>query len=267
MASSAPIPLSVFIITLDEADRVGDVIESVIGWADEVIVVDSGSSDDTVNVAKAAGARVIHHAFNGFGQQKRFAEMQCKNRWLLNLDADEPLTLEAWQEIQALLVSGKVAEFDCWRIKIKTIYPHEVKPAAWAFTYNQIRLYDSETLGFAASSVHDSVLLHKDTKVGQLKGTIAHNSHRSMDFQVMKFNRYAQMQVADLQTRGKRLPRWRLITEFPLAFLKAYILRLNYLYGLWGISLSVNYAYSRFLRVAKFHEAELLKKAEEKKRK
>lgn len=256
MAETA-IPLSAFIIAKDEADRIGETILSVVAWCDEVIVVDSGSTDETVKVAKQAGARVVHQDFLGYGPQKRFAEALCQHDWVLNIDADEPLTEVAQTEISALIETGDVTRFDCWRIPIKTVYPHESKPAPWAFNYNQIRLYNRRKSGFSDSSVHDAVLPGEGAAIGQLTGAIAHRSHRDINFQVEKFNRYAEMQVADLLARGRRLPRWRLITEFPLAFLKAYIIRKHFLYGFWGWSLSVNYAYSRFLRVAKFHEAEL----------
>jgi len=258
MAKTA-ISLSVFIIAKDEADRIGEAITSVISFCDEVIVVDSGSNDNTVSVAKAAGAQVTHQDFLGYGPQKRFAEKLCRNDWVLNIDADEPLTKAAQDEIKALCVSGEVTQHACWRIPIKTVYPHEKEPAFWAFNYNQIRLYDRRKSGFKESTVHDAVLPGEGVSVGQLKGAIAHRSHRDINFQVEKFNRYAEMQVLDLASRGRRLPRWRLITEFPLAFLKAYFIRRHCLYGFWGLSLSVSYAYSRFLRVAKFHEAELMR--------
>ncbi len=86
------LPLSVFIIARDEADRIARPIESVIGWVDEVIVIDSGSTDETVAVAEQLGARVIRNDWPGYGPQKRFGEDQCRNDWLLNLDADEEVT-------------------------------------------------------------------------------------------------------------------------------------------------------------------------------
>lgn len=255
--AEAAIPLSVFIIARDEADRIGETISSVIELCDEVVVVDSGSKDETVMVAEKAGARVVIQDFLGYGPQKRFAESLCRHDWVLNVDADEPLTQAAQIEISELIETGNVTGFDCWRIPIKTVYPHEKKPAPWAFNYNQIRLYDRRKSGFSSSSVHDAVLPGEGVTIGQLKGAIAHRSHRTINFQVEKFNRYAEMQVADLVANGRRLPRWRLITEFPLSFLKAYFIRRQCLYGFWGVSLSISYAYSRFLRVAKYHETEL----------
>src|SRR5436190_7234924 len=96
------LPVSVFIIAKNEADRIARTIRSVISWADEVVVVDSESSDHTVQVALAEGCRVMTQPWLGFGGQKRFAEEQCRNDWLLNLDADEVVTAELEQEIIAL---------------------------------------------------------------------------------------------------------------------------------------------------------------------
>ena len=89
---TAATPISVFIIAHNEEDRIGRAIRSVESFADEVIVVDSGSTDDTVRIAESFGARVIANAWPGYGPQKRFAEEQCRNDWLFNLDADEAAT-------------------------------------------------------------------------------------------------------------------------------------------------------------------------------
>ena len=83
------LPISVTIIAQDEADRIGMAIASVRDWVDEVVVVDSGSTDGTPEIAQSLGARVIHHDWPGYGQQKRFAEDQAQNDWILNIDADE----------------------------------------------------------------------------------------------------------------------------------------------------------------------------------
>lgn len=99
---SPRLPLSVFIIAQDEADRIVPTIESVIEWVDEVIVIDSGSKDGTVDKAAAAGARVIYNPWPGYGAQKRFGEDHCRNSWVLNIDADERVTPELAKEIQAL---------------------------------------------------------------------------------------------------------------------------------------------------------------------
>lgn len=255
------LPISVFIIAKNEVDRIGSAIESVIGWVDEVIVVDSGSEDGTPELAEKLGARVVLNEWPGYGPQKRFAEDLCAHNLLLNIDADESVTPALRDEIVAAFSSGKIREADFWRIHIKDTYPHEKQPSPWAFTYNQIRLYDRTKGRFAESSIHDSVLPGDGAVIGQFKKIIAHRSLRSIAFFVDKLNRYTTMQVADWRAKKRVVSAWRLLVEFPAAFFKAYFIRKHCFYGLWGFVISMNYAYIRFLRIAKAYEAELNDKA------
>ncbi|MEP4032749.1 glycosyltransferase family 2 protein [Roseibium polysiphoniae] len=256
------LPISVFIIAKDEADRIGRTIKSVRDWANEVIVIDSGSNDGTVSVAEQLGARVLKNAWPGYGPQKRFGEDQCRNDWLLNLDADEEVTAELADELHRMFADDSYLAADGWRIMIRDVYAHEDGPATWAYGYDQIRLYDRRKGRFSSSTVHDTVRPEPDAVIKSMKGIISHRSIRSLDFQVGKYNRYSNMQVADLRARGRKLPKRRLLTEFPAAFLKAYFIRRYRRYGWWGLILSVNYAHARFLRVAKAYEADLLNKDE-----
>ena len=106
-SASRKIPVSCFLITRNEEDVLDTALRSVVDLVDEIVVVDSGSSDRTVAIARCYGARVIERAWPGFGPQKRFAERACRNDWVLNLDADEALSPELAQEIRALLVARK----------------------------------------------------------------------------------------------------------------------------------------------------------------
>ncbi|MDN3718133.1 glycosyltransferase family 2 protein [Roseibium salinum] len=151
------LPLSAFIIARNEADRIARPIESVRGWVDEVVVIDSGSTDGTIAVAERLGAKVVHNEWAGYGPQKRFGEDQCRNDWLLNLDADEEVTPELAAEIRAKFADGSYREADGWRIMIRDMYAHENAPAPWAYGYHQIRLYDRRQGRFSDSIVHDTV--------------------------------------------------------------------------------------------------------------
>lgn len=252
------LPLSAFIIARNEADRISRPIRSVIDWVDEVIVIDSGSTDDTIAVAEKLGARIVHKDWQGYGPQKRCGEDQCRNDWLLNLDADEEVTEDLATEIRAKFSDNSYRDADGWRIMIRDMYAHETEPAPWAYGYNQIRLYDRRKGRFSDSSVHDTVRPVDGATIANLSGIMAHRSIRSLDFQVGKYNRYSGMQVEDMRARGRKLPRSRLLTEFPVSFFKAYFVRKYRKYGWWGFILSMNYAHARFLRVAKAYEAELL---------
>lgn len=252
------LPLSAFLISRNEADRIPQAIQSVIGWVDEVIVVDSGSSDDTIAIAESLGARVVHKDWQGYGPQKRFGEDQCRNDWLLNLDCDEEITPELATEIQKRFNTGSHTDADGWRIMIRDMFAHEDRPAAWAYGYHQIRLYDRRKGRFSSSTVHDTVRPQEGATIADLNGIMAHRSDRSLAFQVAKANRYSDMQVADMRQRGRRISRLRLLTEFPVCFFKGYFLRRYRKYGWWGFIVAVNFAHGRFLRVAKVYEAELL---------
>lgn len=254
------LPLSAFIIAKNEADRIPAAIRSVIDWVDEVIVIDSGSTDGTANVAQALGAVVVFNEWPGYGPQKRFGEDQCRNEWLLNLDADEEITPALALEIQAKFEAKTIYSRDGWRIMIRDMFAHEAVPAPWAYGYHQIRLYDRRKGRFSTSIVHDTVRPEPGATLGNLDGIMAHRSDRSLEFQVGKYNRYSDMQVKDMRERGRRLPRWRLLTEFPVSFFKGYFVRRYRKYGWWGLVLAINYAHARFLRVAKAYEAELLAK-------
>ena len=249
------LPLSVFIIAVDEGDRIARSIDSVKEWVDEVIVVDSGSKDDTVAVSEAAGARTLYHAWPGYGEQKRFGEDQCRNDWLLNIDADEVIGATLAQEIQALFSNGKPRHDGYW-MDIAEILPGETKPRRVAHRVHAIRLYDRRNGRFHDSTVHDSVLMQSGT-TGKLAHIVEHRSSRGFAHSIAKINRYSTMQADNLVTRkaaafGLAV---RLVFEFPIGFFKAYFLRGYCLMGVYGFINSVNYGFSRFLRLAKFWEA------------
>jgi glycosyltransferase involved in cell wall biosynthesis len=254
--TSAPaarrLPLSVFIITRDEEDRLGAAIDSVTGWADEVIVVDSGSTDGTVALAGRLGARVLHHDWHGYGLQKRFAEDQCRNAWLLNLDADERVTPELRAEIEALFALGE-PPLAGYRIYIRQIYAHETRPSRWAMTYDPVRLYDRRAGRYSDSPVHDRVVLD-ERRVGRLRHCMTHFSIRSLAHLVDKHNKYTSALAEDYVARGRRLNPLRLLIEFPLAFFKAYVFRRRMFMGFHGLALAMTFAYFRFMRLAKIYE-------------
>ncbi len=130
--------LSCFIISKNEADRIAQTIRSVASWVDEVIVVDSESTDATVHVATTEGCRVITQPWLGFGPQKRFAEDQCRHPWVLNLDADEVVTPALREEIIAAFANGDPAEI-AYAIPLDLVYPGEERPRPWARDHLYVR--------------------------------------------------------------------------------------------------------------------------------
>lgn len=248
------LPLSVFIIALNEADRIVHTIESVRALTDDIVVIDSGSTDGTQEVAQRAGARVMYHSWVGYGPQKRFGEEQCKHDWLLNLDADEVLSEELREEISRLF-SEDVPTASAYFLTIAEILPGESMPSR-GHRLKAVRLYDRRGGRYSDSTVHDRVQLLPDTPTGALKGLVWHRSSRSLTHSLDKINRYSSMQAEDLYIRGKLggllLP--RLIIEMPAAFAKAYFARGYIWKGMPGFINAVLYGFSRFIRLAKLHE-------------
>lgn len=248
------LPISVFIIAKNEADRIATTINSVKDWVDEVVVIDSGSSDDTVSVATFLGARVVYNEWNGYGLQKRCGEDECKNNWLLNLDADEEITEELAQEIQALFAAGEPL-LAGYIIKVRDLLPNEKKFALLAHTNHCLRLYNREKGRFSDSPVHDSVIMNEGEVVGKLKAPMRHRSFRSIAHAIEKMNSYTSAQAENLQAKnGLAFARTRLIFEFSISFFKAYMLRLYILRGVRGIIYANVYAFGRTMRVAKYLE-------------
>jgi glycosyltransferase involved in cell wall biosynthesis len=251
-----PQPLSVFIIALNEADRIGAAIEAVRGMSDDIVVVDSGSTDGTQALAVSLGARVIHNAWPGYGLQKQFGEDQCRHDWMLNIDADEVVTPALAVAIKAALSQSDLTPCG-FATKIVEMFPGETKAHPWAFVLAPVRLYHKSVGRYSASPVHDRVDLAAGTPTVKLDGIIEHRSIRSLGHELIKLNAYADMQADDIDAKGRKLPAIRLIFEFPVTFLKAYIGRRHIVRGLYGFMTAMNYAFYRYLRAAKHWERRL----------
>jgi glycosyltransferase involved in cell wall biosynthesis len=253
-AVSKKIPLSVTVISKNEADRISYTIKSVTDWADEVLVIDSGSEDDTVSIASKLGAKVIYNEWQGYGPQKIFAENQCRNKWILNIDADEEISEKLKEEIIALFDDGE-PDADAYHILIKIMNRFASKPSRFAPSNDPVRLYNKEKAGFKSSTVHDSVVLKEaGGKIGKLKNCVNHRCFRSFTHAVFKINHYTTMQAEDMYERGVKPKKIRIIFEPLFAFLKAYFLRRYFLLGVNGVIEGVIYAFSRTLRWAKLIE-------------
>jgi glycosyltransferase involved in cell wall biosynthesis len=246
------LPLSVFIIAHNEIDRIGRAIESVREWVDEVIVIDSGSTDGTMALAQTLGARAQYHGWEGYGLQKRFGEDQCRNDWVLNLDADEEVTPQLAQEIIELFSKGNPIMAG-YVLRIRDLLPGEEKLVFNAHTNFVLRLYNKKEGRFSDSPVHDSVQIEA-ALTAMLTQPVLHRSFRSLSHAIDKMNSYTSAQADNLQIKGLKFPCLRLLTEFPMAFFKTYILRGYVLRGRRGFIYAMQYAYARFARVAKYME-------------
>lgn len=247
----AKLPISVFIIAKNEADRIPLTIRSVRDWVDEVIVVDSGSNDDTVKIAEENGAKILYNEWKGYGPQKIFGQNACRNDWILNLDADEEITQELQQEIQQIF--NPEHKNKAYRLKIHAIYPHQKKLPYFPAGTSQVRLYNRQTAGFKDSTIHDSVVLQGAEEIC-LKGSVTHRSFRSHAHAVEKIDSYTSMQAEDMFRKGRNPSVLKIVTAPPLYFIKCYFLKRYMFYGLDGFIHACIYSFGRTLRLAKARE-------------
>ena len=219
-----------------------------LGWADQVVVVDSGSTDRTLEIAREAGAEVHHRDWDGYGPQKVFAESLCDHDWVLNVDADEVVTPALAAELRAL------AERDpgAFRVRILNVYPGDDAPRPFANDYNVVRFYHRSVAGYRDHPLFDRVEVQGETR--QARAPIHHFALTSIAHFVDKENRYSSFAADQAAPRA----RWKLLVrlpfEMPISFLKFYFLRRHLTGGWKGFVFALSAAFARTLRVAKMLE-------------
>lgn len=239
------LPVSCFIIAFNEADRIARAIASVQGLVDEIVVVDSGSTDGTPEVAAQMGARVIANEWQGYGPQKRFAEDQCRNDWLLNLDADEWLSDDLREEIRALL-AGPSMPAKSFKMRVTIVYPEREEPALFADSTICLRLYDRRITRFSDSPVFDNVPETPDTRM--LTHRVYHKSFRRLADVIRKELAYFELQGKTVRKSRAQLLA-RLPVEFPFQFFRYWILNRHIFGGWYGFAAANVIAFMRFMRI------------------
>lgn len=255
---SVKLPISVTIICCNEIERIKNTIESVQEWVDDIVVIDSGSTDGTIELVERMGVRIIHNPWPGYGMQKKFAEGKAKNDWILNLDSDEEILPELRDEI-ILLFTTSETKFDAYKIRILDRFLCTRELSSYVL-HNYVRLYRKSKYSYSTSTVHDSVLISDQSQVGQLKKNIAHDAMKSFRHRIEKMNEYTDAQVIDLQKKGRASNKFRIILEPFWTFIVCYFVRGYFKNGLMGYIYSINFSYSRFLRQIKLYELEMKQK-------
>ena len=231
--------LSVVVLTRDEEAALPALLASVRDLADEVLVVDSGSTDRTVELAQAAGARVVSHAWEGYGPQRRFAAAEASHDLILSLDADERPDPELVAAIRAELARPENELAAGYRVHFR----HRAfgRPARFGAMWRDVRLrlYDRRQGGYDASAVHERI--HVTGPVRDLPGRCDHDGFRDPAEARAKLARYAELAARERHRRGVR---WSPLDalRFPAGFLKRYLLRLGFLDGATGLTLALIFA-------------------------
>ena len=243
------IKLSVYIIAYNEEKRIKETLKAASQIADEIVVVDSGSTDNTIQIVKQYHATVFHHQWESYANQKNFAQNQCRHQWLLQLDADEVLSPDLIREIQK--IKKEEPQFYAYNLKIAEIFPG-MRYHKLTRTYNILRLYHRDFADMRADLLTaDRIHLTQKVPIGQLKHPIFHYSILSISQHVQKLNHYTDEVQALIIKKRRRYSVFRLIFEFPRQFLIYYIKHRYFLHGTWGFVAAMNLSYARFLKIAK----------------
>lgn len=244
--------ISVVILTLNNIRTIKEVLIAVVGWADEVFVLDSGSTDDTLKVAEEFGCKIEYRKFDGFGTQKRYAVDKAKNDWIFIVDSDEVVTEELKNEINISLQSD---DYQGYMIPNTLFFLGGIMRYGREYKMPHLRLFNRKFGNYNDREVHEDVELKG--KIKTLKNHIIHYSYTDLAEVFLKINNYSTRGANELFRRKKGASILKVITKFPITFLTEYLIRLNFLNGyrgfVWSFAQSV-YGTMKYLKLREMNE-------------
>ena len=249
---SLMIRISAVIITLNEQDNIGRCIDSVQGVADEVLVVDSGSTDATYRIATEMGARVISHAWEGYSAQKNFANGEAAHPWILSLDADECLSEELRQAL-IYIVAGDPSEDTVFEVNRRTAYCGRFLRHIWTRELKE-RLFHRDTAVWAGDYVHETLAYDAGCRKVRLAGDLLHYSYASVDAHVAQLNKYSGLAADEMFAKGRRYGLWVGLCKAWWAFFRDYVLKGGFLDGGDGFIICCNNAFYTALKSFKLRQ-------------
>ena len=241
------IKASVYIICKNEEKHIKRVLESVKEF-DEIIIVDSGSTDNTLEIAKNYTKNIYNQEWMGFAKQKEYARSLCTNEWVLNLDADEELTNELRNEIVNTINENKI---DGLNIKISSLYLGKFNSEKSKFN-RRIRFFRKDLGYYPEKLVHESIIVNG--KIKKAKAFIYDYGTIDLKTHLDKINAYSSLRAQEKFGRNKKSSLLKLLFVFPLAFFKSYIIKRSFLNGTRGFIASMNNSFYAYLKEAKLYE-------------
>ena len=239
--------ISVTIITKDEEKNISDCLKSV-AWADEIIVVDSESTDRTVELAKKFTDKVIIRKWEGYVPQKRYVLSLANNEWVLSLDADERVTAELKEEILNL----SPGEFSGFKIRRKNfLLKKEITSCGWEKDY-QLRLFKKGKTDLNERLVHEKFVT--EGKVGTLKNPMLHFTFSSFEEYLAKINSYTSLKAQELFKKKKKVGGWTIFSHTVSAFFAFFFIRRGFRDGVYGLIISLLHSVSTMMNYVKLWE-------------
>jgi glycosyltransferase involved in cell wall biosynthesis len=241
--------LTVTVITHNEGSHIVEALASV-SWADEIVLVDSYSTDDTVEKARPYVTRIESREWTGYGTQKNHAADLATNDWILSIDADERVTPPLAEEIKTVLRDGPRA--NGYRIcRVSHYLGRWIRSTDWYPDYH-VRLYDRRAARWSEHKVHESI--DCPGRVERMRGELLHYPYRDLSEHLAKIDRYTTLVAEQWAAEGRRTSAWQAILYPRLAFLRNFILRGGFRDGHTGLMVSKLNSYYVFLKYAKLFE-------------
>ncbi|NIM03272.1 glycosyltransferase [bacterium] len=243
--------LSVIIITYNEEENIKHCLESV-QWSDEIVIIDSFSSDKTVEIAREFTPKVFQNDWTNFSQQKNLALGKATSEWVLNIDADERVTPELKEEILTVL-NSQPQSFNGYYIARRNHYLGKwIRHCGWYPDY-KLRLFRRGKGKFNERTVHESVLV--EGRKGYLKSCLHHYSYKNLSDHLNKINKFTSLAAEEMFKNGKRGRVFDLIFRPHIKFIKMYLIKRGYLDGTYGLIVSIIgsfYVFMKYLKLWQF---------------
>lgn len=232
----SPINLSVAMITRNEERDLPRTLDAVRKIADEIVIVDSGSTDRTVEIAESFGAKVYTEEWKGFGLQKNSAMDKCTGRWILFIDADEEVSDELREEIRAIVTNDTHSGAKVYRLRFTSYcFGRAIRHGGWSGFY-RVRLFERDSGRYDGRIVHEN--FETDCEIGSLKGELRHYTYHDLDDYLEKFNDYTTKSAQHYFETNKRRSMFSAYAGACFNFFKSYFLRLGFLDGAEGFMLA-----------------------------
>lgn len=239
--------ISVYIIAFNEAEKIAATIQSV-QWADEVVLIDSWSTDGTSELANRMGVRVVQVDFKGFGDLRNQGVAACSHEWIFSLDADERCTPEVAREIKAIICSPKSA--DAYLVPRRNYFMGRwIKHSGWFPNYRQPQVFRKDCMSYDNKAVHEGYIINSDKPVGYLSNAIWQFPFKNMSEVMHKANRYSSLGAQRISERSISMR--QALTHGMWSFVKHYIFKLGFLDGWAGLVIAVGNFEGTFYRYVK----------------
>lgn len=247
--------LSIVIITLNEEYNIRKCLESVKEIADEIVVLDSFSTDKTEEIClQYENLTFFRNKFENYGVQKQLVVDKATNDWVLSIDADEILSLELIDELTNF--KKDKADFEAYNIGFQTFYQGKILKYSLS-KEKHLRLFNKKFCKFSDSKVHEKIIV--DGNIGLLGNKIIHNSYRNLQHHLEKANKYTSLFAEESVKKNKSCCKFKVITRFGLRFFSLYFIKLGFLDGYSGFIWAIMGSYYSFLKYAKLYELNHLK--------